>query len=495
MRGDEVKKVVPEKIKVGETVIVKPGERIPIDGKIKKGSSSIDQSAVTGESVPEKKERGDEVFAGTLNKNGLIKIETTTTTENSTLSKIVKLVEEAKEKKAETEKFVNKFAKYYTPSILLIAVSVAVLPFLVTDDSFSFWLYRALVLLVLACPCAFVISTPVTMVSAMTRSAKNGVLIKGSEFIEKIKDTDRVVFDKTGTLTTGNFTVTDIISTDNLDKHEIMRISASLEANSRHPLAEPIVEYFDKSLDVAKYEVEDFSALAGVGIEGEIEGKTYKIGNPKLFDLNQKMEKKISKMTHDGKTVVILGGGENPLGLIGLKDTVRRGAQKVIEKLEENGIETIMLTGDNERTARAVSEELGIDRYISNLLPDEKLEVIEKLQKEGLVCMVGDGVNDAPALVKSDVGIAMGAAGSDTAMDSADMALMEDKLHKLTYIFELSEKTMKVVKENIFASIGVKLALAGMTFLGFVTLWIAVGIGDVGMALLVTINAILLVKR
>lgn len=493
--GDGTKTVPPEDVLVGNTLIIRPGERIPLDGLIREGESSIDESAITGESVPKEKGPGDEVYAGTLSIDGLLKVEVTKESQNSTLTKIVKLVQEAEEKKAETEKFVNRFANYYTPAILLLALSVSTIPWLFFDQPFTFWLYRGLILLVLSCPCAFVVSTPVTMVSSMTKSARNGVLIKGSVFIEKIKEIDTVVFDKTGTLTTGDFSVTEIVPLHDLSLEEIAKISGSLESNSNHPLAKPIVEYAE-SLDEAELvDVNRFRSLTGSGIEAVIEDTEYRIGNPDIFELDNKARKELSRMTSKGETVVVLGVGDRPLGLIGLEDTIREKSKEVISKLKKYGVEPIMLTGDNERTARAVANKLGIDRYIAGVLPDEKLDEIEKLQEEGFVTMIGDGVNDAPALVKSDVGIAMGAAGSDTAMESADMALMEDDLSKLLYLFEISEKTMNVVKENIFASIGVKFALAVFTFFGFVTLWIAVGIGDVGMALLVTMNALLLEKR
>nr|AGF93020.1 heavy metal translocating P-type ATPase [uncultured organism] len=485
----------PEEVDLGDVVIVKPGERIPVDGKIKEGNSAIDESPITGESVPKEKEIGDEVFAGTLNKEGLLKISTTKRSRESTLSRIVEMVEDAEARKADTEKFINRFARYYTPAILVMAVMVFTVPVFLFDLSFEQWLYRALILLVLSCPCAFVVSTPVTMVSAVTKSAKEGLLIKGSIFLEKIKDTKTVVFDKTGTLTTGDFAVTEIIPLAEMEKKKIALVSKSLESYSDHPLAGPIVEYAERLNGEDNYEVEEFSSLSGTGIKGTIEDETYRIGNPDIFDIDEKVERKINELTSEGKTVVVLGNDEGPIALIALEDTIREGAREIIAKLKEHGVEPIMLTGDNEKTAAAVAKKLGIERYISNVLPDEKLEEIEKLQEEGHVTMIGDGVNDAPALVKSDVGIAMGAAGSDTAMESADMALMEDDLSKLDYLFNLSEKTMRVVKENVMASIGVKFALAVLTFFGLVTLWIAVGVGDVGMALLVTFNALLLGKR
>jgi len=495
LEDKRTKKVDPKEVDIGDVVIVKPGERIPVDGYIIEGLSAIDESPITGESVPKEKGPEEEVFAGTLNIDGLLKVETTRTSQGSTISKIVRLVEKAEEKKTKTEKFINRFARYYTPIVLLLSLGVATVPWFLFDGSFDFWFYRALILLVLSCPCAFVISTPVTMVSAMTKSAKRGVLIKGSVFIEKIKEADTVVFDKTGTLTTGEFTVTEVDSLGDMDEKEIVLVSSSLENNSNHPLAEAIIKHSKKMNGEENYEIEEFRSLTGAGIEGKIEDEKYQIGNPGLFDLDKETKKEISWMTSKGETVVVLGKEEKAIGLIGLKDTLQEGAEKTIAELKKHGIEPIMLTGDNEKTASAIAEELGMDRYIANVLPQEKLQEIERLQKNDQVIMVGDGVNDAPALVKSDVGVAMGAAGSDTAMESSDMALMNDDLSKLLYLFELSEKTMKVVKENVIASIGVKFTLAVLTFFGLVTLWIAVGIGDMGMGLLVTLNALLLERR
>ncbi len=498
VKQGKTKKVDPKELSLGDIVFVKPGERIPIDGNIIEGASSIDESPITGESVPKEKSQDDPVFAGTLNVDGALKIEVTKKSSDSTLARIIKLVEEAEDKKAETEKFVNRFAKYYTPIVLVVALFVFLVPTFFIGEPFDVWFYRALILLVLSCPCAFVVSTPVTMVSAVTKAAKDGVLIKGSKYLEKIKETDTVIFDKTGTLTEGGFSVTEIIPIDTLSEDELALLAGSLESLSNHPLAEPIVDFSLRINDTERnelYHVKDFTSLTGAGIQGTIEGVNYRIGNPELFDLEDEVKKKVKQKASKGETVIVVEKNGTPVGLICLKDTIREGAKEVIEALKRYGVKTLMLTGDGEETARSVAEELGLDGYIADVLPEEKLDEVEKLQKEGPIAMVGDGVNDAPALVKSDVGIAMGAAGSDTAMESADMALMEDDLSRLIYLFELSKKTMRVVKENIVASIGVKFALAALTFVGLVTLWMAVGIGDAGMALMVTLNALLIEKR
>ncbi len=495
LKNGELVEVPPTEVDVGEIVVVRPGDRIPVDGKVQKGNSALNEAPITGESIPKQKTKGDMIYAGTLNIDGALEAEAVKRSSDSTLSRIVEMAEEAEMGRAKAEQFVNTFAAYYTPAVLLFAVGVFLIPPLVFSAPYIPWLYRALVLLVLSCPCAFVISTPVTMLSAVTTAARHGVLVKGGVYLEKIKKTKTVVFDKTGTLTTGNPEVTRIVMWDNRTENEIIRIAAALETNSAHPFARPIIKKSGEFGDTP-YDVEKFKSLTGAGIEGVVQGTKYVIGSPTLFDLSLEEEKKLDEMTSGGETVVALGEGKDVIAYIGLQDTVREGAKKIVKVLKTRGIQTIMLTGDNEANARAAANELGIDEYISQVLPEEKVATVERLQQQtGPVIMVGDGINDAPALVKSDVGIAMGAAGSDTAMESADMALMEDDLSKLLYLFDLSNDTMKTVKENIYISIGVKMLLAVLAFFGLVTLWMAVGAGDAGMALFVTVNAILLGKK
>ncbi len=493
LRKEGTELIEPEKVEIKDIVLVKPGERIPIDGKIERGESAIDESPITGESVPKEKGPGDEVFAGTLNKNGLLKTKAEKKSVDSTLSRIVRMVERADVHKAESEKFVNRFASYYTPIILLLSAGIFLIPTVVFNMPFRTWLYRALVMLVLSCPCAFVVSTPVTMLSAVTKSASKGVLVKGGAYLEKIKDTSILAFDKTGTLTEGKPEVSRIKVLDDLEDDEIIRIAGSLESNSNHPLAESIVERFDSS-GKKKYDVEDFQSLPGLGVEGKIDDTVYKIGKPELFEIKSGDRKKIEDMASRGETIIVLGRKEKPIALIGLKDKIRSGVKSTINSLKDKNIKTVMITGDNEETASAVAAEIGIDDYMADVLPEEKLEKVKELKKEGIVTMIGDGINDAPALVESDIGIAMGAAGSDTAMESADMALMEDDLSRLLYLFRLSNKTMRVVKENIYSSIGVKALLAVLAIFGITTLAMAVGIGDAGMAFFVTMNALLLYR-
>ncbi|MBS3817803.1 MAG: cation-translocating P-type ATPase [Candidatus Thermoplasmatota archaeon] len=494
LREGEYKLLEPKLVEIDDIVAVKPGERIPIDGEIEEGNSAIDESPITGESIPKEKEPGDKVYAGTLNKNGSIKIRTEKRSVDSTLSRIVSAVENAEVHKADTEKFVNRFASYYTPVILLLSAGVLLIPTVLFNLAFETWLYRALVMLVLSCPCAFVVSTPVTMLSAVTGSAKNGVLVKGGAYLEKIRETSILAFDKTGTLTEGEPEMSEIVTLDKAQEREVLKIAASLEYNSTHPLAEPIVEKFERT-GMEDHKVKNFRSLTGMGVKGKIEDSVYRIGKPELFDLTEKMRDKMEDMASRGETVIVLGTEKRPIALIGLRDKIRPAVKDMMSEVKKKDIKTVMITGDNEETAAAVAEEIGIDGYKADVLPVEKVDEVKKLKEEGTVTMVGDGINDAPALMESDIGVAMGAAGSDTAMESADMALMEDDLSKLMYLFDLSDKTMRVVKENIYSAIGVKAVLAGLAVLGLVTLSMAVGIGDAGMAFLVTMNALLLSYR
>lgn len=493
-KNDEIRRIQPKEVEVGDLVMVKPGERIPVDGVIKKGASAVNEAPITGESMPVQKEREDEVYAGTLNLNGSLEIQTLKKSGDTTLSRIVQLVEEARMSKAETEKFVSRFVRYYTPSILAFSALIFLIPTVILSQPYTFWLYRSLVLLVLSCPCAFVISTPVSMFSAVTKTAKKGILIKGGAYIERFKDVNTIIFDKTRTLTTGNPKVTDVIPLRNNTTREILTIAGSLENHSTHPLAKPIIKEYNTNNEGTLKEVEEFKSLTGMGIEGIIGGELYKIGKPALFSLQQHVIDQIKALSSEGKTVVVLGKEDEPIGIIGLMDAIRPEAKEVITTLKKRGKKVVMLTGDNELTAQAVARQLGIEDYRANLLPEEKVDVVDVLRKNEVVAMVGDGVNDAPALAKSHVGIAMGAAGSDTAIESADIALLHDDLSQLIFLLDFSQQTMKVIKENIYTSIGVKSILAGLAFFGWVTLWMAVGIGDVGISLLVTINAILLGK-
>ncbi|MFZ3059476.1 MAG: cation-translocating P-type ATPase [Candidatus Methanoperedens sp.] len=487
--GKEVNVHVHE-ANINDITVVRPGEKIPLDGIVINGESSINQAAITGESMPVHKEIGDPVYAGTLNEHGYLEIRVSKMSEDTVLSKIVRLVEEAERKKSPTEKFVDKFARYYTPTVIFLAVCVATVPSLVFGQPFNEWLYKALVLLVISCPCALAISTPVSMISGITGAAKNGVLIKGGNYIEEMAKAKVFVFDKTGTLTEGRPEVTDTIEVNNYSAREILEITASIEALSEHPLAKAVVSKA-KTEEVSLRSVSGFKATPGKGVKGDVAGKTYYIGSPALFsELSIPFpEAKIKELEDEGKTAILIGSQEC-MGIIAVMDRVRDGAPETVSILKKKGMRMVMLTGDNGRIAKTIANKLGINEYHASLLPEDKVRIVEELNREyGTVVMVGDGVNDAPALAKATVGIAMGAIGSDIALETADIALMHDDISKLPYLFELSKKTLGIVKENIFTSIAIKGSFAVLAFPGIVTLWMAVAFGDMGLSLLVIVNA------
>lgn len=487
--GKEV--TVPvEEVDVNEIIVVRPGEKIPLDGVVIKGVSSVNQAPITGESISVTKKVGDTVYAGTINNEGFLEIRVTKRSSETMLAKIVKLVNEARMMKSPIEKFIDKFSKYYTPSVILIAMGVATIPTFIFGLPFNEWFYRALVLLVVSCPCALAISTPVAMVSAITSAARNGVLIKGSVYVEEVNKVRVFVFDKTGTLTEGILEVTDVIGLG-FPEDEVLVKAASIEALSEHPIAKAIVKKAkEKGLKLVS--VENFKTIPGKGVVGKIKDKLYFVGSRKLFkDLQiDYPEDIVERLEVKGKTVVFVGNNVEVIGLIAVMDKIRDATFLTIKELKKRGIKTIMVTGDNERTARAVAKKIGIDEYRAELLPDDKVEIIEKVSKEyGHIAMVGDGVNDAPALARANVGIAMGAIGSDISLETADIALMQDDLSKIPYLIKLSKKTLEVVRENVFVSILIKGSLAILVFPGLITLWFAVAIGDMGLSLAVILNA------
>lgn len=491
--GEEVTISVGE-VKVGETVIIRPGEKIPVDGKISSGASSVDQSPITGESVPVSKKENDTVFAGSINVEGYMEVEVTEKSDETVLARIIHMVEEAESKKAPSEKFVEKFARIYTPTVVGLAVAVAVFPSLLFGAAFNAWFIKALTLLVIACPCALVISTPVSVLSALTSASRNGVLIKGGVYLEELSHIDVIAFDKTGTLTMGRFKVTDILPLNGTVETDLLRIAASLETRSEHPIAKAILSRAD---GMELEEAHDFESVPGRGVRGRLNGETYYVGRPDLFEeLSLPLPAdELGKLQDAGKTTMLVGTRSQFLGIIGLADEIRPDALEAIARLQHAGKEVVMITGDNEQTARAIAGELGLTHYHAELLPDEKLKEIEYLQKKhGKVAMVGDGVNDAPALAAASVGIAMGAAGSDTALETADIALMADDLSKLPYLIELSQRARNVIKQNIWASILIKFSLAFGVFPGIVSLVIAVLVGDMGASLGVTSNAMRLAR-
>lgn len=489
-------------IQIGDIMIVKPGQKIAMDGTVVKGYSSVNQAAITGESVPLEKSVDDDVFAGTLNTEGLLEVKVTKRVDDTTIAKIIHLVEEAQAERAPSQAFVDKFAKYYTPAIIVIAALVAIIPPLLFQADWSEWIYQGLAVLVVGCPCALVISTPVAIVTAIGNAARNGVLIKGGVYLEEAGALNAIAFDKTGTLTKGVPAVTDYVMLDNEQKEsELLSIIAALEYNSQHPLASAIIKKAEeKEISFKDVVVEDFSSITGKGIKGTINGLTYFIGNPKLFEelLDHSItpeSKKINDLQLQGKTVMVVGTTDGLSALIAVADEVRESSLSTIARLHELGIKkTIMLTGDNKGTGNAIGKLVGVSDIEAELLPQDKLAFIKKLRDEhGKVAMVGDGVNDAPALASATVGIAMGGAGTDTALETADIALMGDDLKKLPFTIKLSRKALTIIKQNITFSLAIKLIALMLVIPGWLTLWIAI-FADMGATLIVTLNGLRLLR-
>ncbi|MDV3294097.1 MAG: cadmium-translocating P-type ATPase [Nitrososphaerales archaeon] len=486
--GREIEKHVHD-VKVGEVVVVKPGEGIPVDGIVIRGNSSVNQAAITGESVPVDKEEGSSVYSGTINGEGFLEIQTTRQPDETILSRVIRLIREAQSQKSPTESFVERFSKYYTPIVVAGAIFVAVVPPLIFNSGFTPWIYRALVMLVVSCPCALTISTPVSMVSSITAAARNGVLIKGGMYLERMAKTKMVIFDKTGTLSEGLLKVSDLVSFGPpLEK--ILQIAASLESQSEHPIAKAIVE---KARDekITLKEPADFKSVRGKGIEGKIDSHEATVGKADLFgNIQDAVFKRLYSLQQHGKTCVLVGTRNEVIGLIALEDRVKRDAAATVKDLRNMGFEAVIISGDNEETTRAMAKKLGIDHYHAGLLPEGKVNEVAHLKtRYANIAMIGDGVNDAPALASASVGIAMGALGSDVSIKTADVVLMQDDLSKLPYLARLSRYTLGVVKQNIASSILVKGGIAILAIAGLVSLALAVGVGDMGLSLAVILNA------
>ena len=490
-------------IAVGDIMIVKPGQKIAMDGMVVSGYSAVNQAAITGESVPVEKTVDDEVFAGTLNEEGLLEVKITKLVEDTTISKIIHLVEEAQGERAPSQAFVEKFAKYYTPIIMIIAALVAVVPPLFFGGSWGTWIYQGLAVLVVGCPCALVISTPISIVSAIGNAAKKGVLIKGGVYLEEMGALKAIAFDKTGTLTKGVPAVTDFnVMNKQVNEKELLSIITALEYRSQHPLASAIMKKAEEeNITYSDLLVEDFSSITGKGIKGIVKGITYYIGSPKLFkelaisNFNEKLEQNITTLQNQGKTAMVVGTEKEILAVIAVADEVRESSKEVIKKLHQLGIKkTIMLTGDNKGTANAIGGHVGVSDIQAELMPQDKLDYIKQLRSEyGNVAMVGDGVNDAPALAASTVGIAMGGAGTDTALETADVALMGDDLRKLPFTVKLSRKALNIIKANITFAIAIKFIALLLVIPGWLTLWIAI-LSDMGATLLVALNSLRLMR-
>ncbi len=500
-RNDKELTVEVDDIQIGDIMIVKPGQKIAMDGIVVKGLSAVNQAAITGESVPVSKTVDDEVFAGTLNEEGLLEVEVTKHVDDTTIAKIIHLVEEAQGERAPSQAFVDRFAKYYTPVIMLVALGVAVIPPLVGAD-WSKWIYQGLAVLVVGCPCALVISTPVSIVTAIGNAARNGVLIKGGMHLEEMGAIKAVAFDKTGTLTHGIPVVTEYLPQTNIDSNDLLTAIAALENGSQHPLASAIMKKAEQeNLPYQDVTVEDFSSITGKGIKGRVNGTLYYVGSPHLFSeiltkgIPSELKETITELQDKGKTVMAAGNETEILGLIAVADEVRDNSKSVIQKLHSLGIKkTIMLTGDNRGTANAIGKQVGVAEIQSDLLPQDKLAFIKELRsKYDRVAMVGDGVNDAPALAASTVGIAMGGAGTDTAIETADIALMADDLGKLPFTLRLSKKTLTIIKQNITFALGIKLIALLLVIPGWLTLWIAI-FADMGATLIVTLNSLRLLR-
>jgi Cd2+/Zn2+-exporting ATPase len=517
--GDESVVAVSD-VAVGETVLVRPGDRVPLDGVVTEGTSAVDESPITGESVPVDVGPGDDVYAGSIVEEGYLEVETTATADDSTLSQVIDMVEDANREKTESERFIDRFARYYTPVIVVGAILTAAVPPLLFEAPFREWFVRALTLLVVACPCAFVISTPVSVVSGITSAARNGVLVKGGTHLEAMSEVNVLALDKTGTLTTGELGVTDVVPLNGTDEADVLGCAAAIESRSEHPIAEAIVAHA-ADRDVPERTVAEFESITGKGVRADLDGTTHYAGKPGLFaDLGFDLEhahvrtdggvevadesaracdhgtyvdlanEVVPRLQSEGKSVVLVGTEDRLEGVVAVADTVRPEAEWTVARLHDLGIDrVVMLTGDNERTARVIAQRLGVDEVRADLLPEEKVDAVRELEADGSVAMVGDGVNDAPALAAATVGVAMGAAGTDTALETADVALLSDDLTRLPYLVNLSRRTASVIRQNVWSSLAVKGVLAAAAPLGLINVAVAVVVGDMGMSLGVTTNA------
>jgi len=492
--------IAAKSVAVNARVRIKPGERIALDGTIVSGRSTINQAPITGESLPVDKTEGDTVFAGTINESGSFEYTVTATAGDSTLARIIHAVEEAQGARAPTQRFVDQFARVYTPVVFAIALVVAVLPPLLLGGDWFSWIYKALVLLVIACPCALVISTPVTIVSGLAAAARFGLLIKGGVYLEEGRKLRWLALDKTGTITHGKPVQTDFVALNGWSESDVRSLAASLAARSDHPVSRALAEAAKRD-GIALRDVEGFEALPGRGTKGVMGGKVYHLGNHRLVHeqgrCSDALEAQLSALEEQGKTVILLTDGQSVHGLFAVADTVKDSSRQAIAELHALGVKTVMLTGDNAHTARAIAAQVGIDEALGDLLPEDKLKAIEaKMGKNGegeMVGMVGDGINDAPALARSDIGFAMGAAGTGTAIETADVALMDDDLRKLPRFVRLSRQTHALLIQNIVLALGIKAVFLVLTLAGAGTMWMAV-FADVGASLLVVANGLRLVR-
>ncbi len=485
--------VPADRVEPNETIVVRPGQKIPLDGEILQGRSAINQASITGESMPVDKEPGDEVFAGSINEQGLLQIRVTKLVQDTTLARIIHAVEEAQASRAPSQSLVDRFARVYTPLVVGLAAVVFLVPPLVGWGPWETWFYRALALLVVACPCALVISTPVSLVSGLAGAARQGILIKGGLHLENIGKITTLAFDKTGTLTEGQPRVTDVIALGAEDEASVLRLTAALEHGSTHPIARAILAHAEQQA-MEFPEATEFNELVGRGVEARVEGRLLTVGNERLCrerGIDARVSEILRPLEHEGKTAVTLLEGTEPLGVIAVADQPRGEAAEAMARLRRSGIgKLIMLTGDNEATAHAVADRLGLDDFHAELLPEDKVEVVRQAEARGeRVAFVGDGVNDAPALAAATVGIAMGAAGTDAALETADMALMTDSLSQLSTGVRMSRKTLRIIKQNIVFSLSIKAVFVVLAVGGWATLWMAVA-ADMGASLAVIANGL-----
>lgn len=496
-KGQEIRLPVNQ-LRLDDVMIVKSGEKIPVDGRVLAGASAVDQAPITGESVPVEKQVGDDVYAGTLNTLGALEIQVRKLAQDSALARIITLVEDAQEQRAPSQAFVDRFARYYTPAVLILAVVIAILPPLVLQQPWSSWVYRALALLVVSCPCALVISTPVAIVSAIGNAARHGVLIKGGAFLEQAGSLSVMAFDKTGTLTQGRPDVTDILPYGTHDASSVLRLAAAVEQRASHPLADAILRRAHHE-HLTLPAIDGFVAVPGQGATAIVGTDTIYVGTPKLFETFgvslDAVHTDMQRLQSEGKTIMLVGTKTEVYGILAAADQVRPNSADAIAQLRKAGItRTVMLTGDNPATARALATQIGIDEFRAELLPEQKVSAVEALRAQyGAIAMVGDGINDAPALATANIGIAMGVAGTDTALETADIALMADDLSKLAYLIRLSRKALRIIKENIALSLLIKGVALVLIFPGWLTLWMAV-LADMGASILVTLNGLRLVN-
>jgi Cd2+/Zn2+-exporting ATPase len=500
VRGEDgVETTVPvADVPLGATLIVRPGEKIPLDGQVVKGETSINQAPITGESMPVHKTPGSEVFAGTINHEGAIEIIATKLTTDSTLAKIIKLVGDAQSKRSPSEQWAESFARYYTPAVMALAIAVMLIPPLLFDGEWPRWFYEGLVLLVIACPCALVISTPVSIVAALTAAARQGVLIKGGPYVEAPARLRAIAFDKTGTLTSGRPEVRKVIPLSGHDERELLEIAAAIESRSQHPLAQAILRAA-QSAGITPRPADDFQSLTGKGAMARIDGRTFWLGSHRLLEERgqetPEMHATLEAFAAGGHSVIVVGEEDHVCGLIAVADALRDESPAALAALREAGISRlVLLTGDNRLTGEAIGKAVGVDEVKAELLPQDKVAAIEELARQhGPVAMVGDGVNDAPAMARATLGIAMAAMGTDAALETADIALMTDDLSKLAWLVRHSRRTLAVIRQNIFASLAVKGAFVVLTLIGQASLWAAIA-ADMGTSLLVIANALRLLN-